>query len=244
MPRSRWGVIVWGGLAWSFLAGSLSAQQFSIQLSGDSGVNLLGGNGAPMVLAPVPGWMPTSPEQLISQARVEQDLELVDWQRQELKTVIAQVREASRKKRQDINQRLKTEMDPLKREALQGDLAKIDQDLKQELKEKMEGILLPFQRDRLTQIVAQTKINNRGAAALQSEEFAQLLDLSEAQRKELEEKQQAMQKKLQEEIQELRRKRQMEVIADVLKPSQLKKLRSVMGEDLAKLRPQKTETKD
>lgn len=238
---SRLGIIA---IAWMIVVGHSYAQQFSIQLSGGSGLNLVGQDGAPMVLAPVPGWMPTSPEQLISQARVEQDLELVDWQRQELKTVIAQVREASQKKRQDINQRLTTEMDPLKREALQGELAKIDQDLRQELRDKMEGILLPFQRERLAQIVAQTKINNRGASALQSQEFAELLDLSEEQRKDLEQKQQVMQKKLQEEIQELRRKRQMEVIEDVLKPSQLKKLRTVMGEDLAKLRPQKSEEKD
>ncbi len=215
------------------LASSVFGQGFTIQISGDSGFNLGLGDGTPLILTPAPGWMPTSPEKLVSMPRVANDLELLPTQRKELEIVIADLRKDFQAQREEYAELLRRESDPDRRERLQKELKGLGDDFKSQLRKKIGDVLLPFQRERLEQIVAQTKLNNNGSSALQSSEFAELLQLSDEQIKQLQERQRAMQEKLQEEIRELRRTRQREVIESVLSKGQFETLRKLVGDDLA-----------
>lgn len=218
-----------------FSLGNLTVGQgITLKLSGDSnlGFNLNSLEGVPLVLTTVPGWMPTAPENLVSRTRVADDLQLVPWQSEELKKVIGKVRDTHQKKRQEFVEAMKAESDPKKREKLQRLLSKNDEELKSELQDSVEDILLPFQRERLAQIVTQVKLNNNGSSALEGDEFAKALKLTDQQLKQLKKKQQAMQSQLQEEIKELRRKRQREVIESVLTKGQQASLKKLIGDEL------------
>lgn len=219
-----------------FLFPAVSSAQITLEISGESqgGTFSFGGaDGAPLVLAPVPGWMPTSPDQLLKMPRVESDLQLLPEQKEELQAKLKQLREEFRVKRDEITKEITPELSEREREKLNKELADLEQELRDEIKEAIDEVLLPFQKQRLDQIVAQSKLNNNGSGALMSEEFAKLLKLSDEQKKEFEQKQQELQKKLQEEIRDLRRKRQRELVEAVLTKEQLAKLKELIGDDLA-----------
>lgn len=219
-----------------FLAPAVGSAQITLELSGESqgGTFSFGGpDGAPLVLAPVPGYMPTAPDQLLKLPRVESDLQLLPEQKEELQAKLQKLREEFRAKRDEIAKEITPELSEREREKLNEELADLERELREEIKEAIDEVLLPFQKQRLEQIVAQSKLNNNGSGALVSEEFAKLLQLTDEQKKELEKKQQEMQKKLQEEIRDLRRKRQRELVEAVLTKEQLAKLKKLIGDDLA-----------
>jgi hypothetical protein len=215
--------------------GILSAQ-IMLELSGgnEGGTFSLGGpDGAPLVLAPVPGYMPTAPDKLLNMPRVESDLQLLPDQKKELQAKLQKLREEFRLRRDELAKEMTPDLSERERERLNKEIADLEAELREEIKLAIEETLLPFQKRRLDQIVAQSKLNNNGSNALMSEEFARLLKLTEEQKKELEKKQQEMQKKLQEEIRDLRRKRQRELVEAVLTKEQMSKLKELIGDDLA-----------
>lgn len=219
-----------------FLIPAVSSAQITLELSGESqgGTFSFGGpDGAPLVLAPVPGYMPTAPDQLLKMPRVESDLQLLPGQKEELQAKLQKLREEFRVKREEIAKEITPELSEREREQLNKELSDLELELREEIKEAIDEVLLPFQKQRLDQIVAQSKLNNNGSGTLMSEEFAKLLKLTDEQKKELEKKQQEMQKKLQEEIRDLRRKRQRELVEAVLTKEQLAKLKELTGDDLA-----------
>lgn len=223
-------------LCFFFLSPALTSAQITLELSGESqgGTFSFGGpEGAPLVLAPVPGWMPTAPEQLLRMPRVESDLQLLPEQKEELQAKLKQLREEFRMKRDEIAKQITPDLSEREREDLNKEMAELETELREEIKEAVDEVLLPFQKQRLDQIVAQSKLNNNGSGALMSEEFARLLKLTDEQKKELEKKQQELQKKLQEEIRDLRRKRQRELVEAILTKEQLAKLKELVGDDLA-----------
>ncbi len=212
------------------------AAQITLELSGDSqgGTFSFGGpDGAPLVLAPVPGYLPTAPDKLLNMPRVESDLQLLPAQKEELQAKLQKLREEFRRRREEIAKEITPELSERERERLNQEMADLETDLRDEIKLAIDDTLLPFQKRRLDQIVAQSKLNNNGSNALMSEEFARLLKLTDEQKKELEQKQQELQKKLQEEIRDLRRKRQRELVEAVLTKDQLSKLKELLGDDLA-----------
>lgn len=218
------------------LPGWLAAQEFMIQLSGAaegvySDFTSIDG-GVPMMLAPVPGYLPTEADRLLSMPRVANDLQLLPDQQQALLSRLKDIREQFRGRQQKLMEGLSSQKDPGEREKLEKQVNTLQKELKDELKSAIDEVLLPFQRQRLDQIVAQSKLNNDSHGALRSEEFAKLLELTDAQQKELEIKQKEMKQKLEEEIRELRKKRQREVIEAVLTKEQLKKLEDLVGTDL------------
>ncbi|MFM7564030.1 MAG: hypothetical protein ACKO81_13475 [Planctomycetota bacterium] len=223
-------------LCLAFLSSAICSAQITLEILGESQggtFSFESADGAPLVLAPVPGWMPTSPDQLLKMPRVESDLQLLPEQKEELQAKLKQRREEFRVKRDEIAKEITPELSERDREKLNKEMADLELELRDEIKDAIDEVLLPFQKQRLDQIVAQTKLNNNGSGALMTEEFAKLLKLSDEQKKELEQKQQELQKKLQEEIRELRRKRQRELVETVLTKEQLAKLKQLIGDDLA-----------
>lgn len=214
----------------------LTAQEFTVQIqggfSGESG-GIYGMEGMPMVLAPIPGYMPTGADQLLNMPRVASDLQLLPEQKATLKAELQKIREKYKGQREAISKELMADPPAEQLEKTQKKLEELESAMRLDIKTAIDDVLLPFQRQRLDQIVAQSKLNNDSQNALQSEEFAKLLNLTDAQKKDLEKRQQEMRQKLQDEIRELRLKRQREVVEAVLTKEQLEKLKSLIGSDLA-----------
>jgi F0F1-type ATP synthase membrane subunit b/b' len=189
-------------------------------------------DGVPMILAPVPGYMPTQPDRLLNMPRVATDLQLLPEQKEKLEAKFQELRDEFARRRDRINHQLSTEIPEQERERLNQQLAELQSRFREDIKAAIDEVLLPFQKKRLDQLVAQSRLNNDGSGALENEEFARLLQLTEEQKKALQQQQEEMQKKLQEEIVALRRKRQRELLESVLDKDQLKRLKDLIGDDL------------
>jgi hypothetical protein len=220
----------------AMLTSRMAAQEFVIQMSSGGGgdlANFGGLDGVPLVLAPVPGYMPVEADRLVSMPRVASDLQLLPDQQQSLQSGLKAIRDRFAPRREALHKQLSDAKTDGQRQEISDALGKLEQELRDEVKSAIDDVLLPFQKKRLDQIVAQSKLNNDSRNALQSEEFAKLLNLTDDQKKELDKKQEEMRAKLQEEIRELRLKRQREVLEAALTKDQQEKLKELIGNDLA-----------
>jgi hypothetical protein len=114
-----------------------ASAQFTVEISGDSqeGTFSFGGpDGAPLVLAPVPGYMPTAPDQLLKLPRVESDLQLLPEQKEELQAKLQKLRDEFRAKRDEIAKEITPELSERDREKLNGELADLERELREEIK--------------------------------------------------------------------------------------------------------------
>ncbi len=102
------------------------------------------------------------------------------------------------------------------------------------IKEKTEAglakILIPAQRERLEEIQTQISLRSAGVSALSSSRLAELLGLTDEQKKDLIESQSDYQKKLQKGIEDLKTKLQQEILKEVLSTEQIAQLEKLKGE--------------
>lgn len=168
---------------------------------------------------------------LIQREDVQQEIQLIDEQRDKLEDVVADARQRigdemrdafagmqdlSNEERQERFQEIRTRFEKLTKES--------DADLKK--------VLLPHQFDRLKQISVQQRIQQQGSSALTSGDLAETLDLTDEQREKLEQRAEEVQRELQEKIAKLRLEAR-EKMLDVLTPEQRTKLNSLMGDGFA-----------
>jgi Spy/CpxP family protein refolding chaperone len=168
---------------------------------------------------------------LAQREEVQQELQLIDEQRDKLDDVVTESRERiademremfagmqdlSNEERQARFEEIRTKFEKLNKEA-EGDLKKA---------------LLPHQFDRLKQINVQMQIQQRGADALTSGELAEAIDLTDEQQEKLQERAAEVQQELQEKIAKLRLEARNKLL-DVLTPEQRAKLQSLTGDGFA-----------
>jgi Spy/CpxP family protein refolding chaperone len=101
--------------------------------------------------------------------------------------------------------------------------------LNADLEKRLKKVLLPHQFDRLKQIDLQSRLQQRGAAALTTGELAEALNLTEEQRKKLEQRAEEVQQELREQIRQLQIEARNKIF-DVLTTEQRAKLESMMGD--------------
>ena len=158
--------------------------------------------------------------------QVEKELDLADYQREKIKelreTITAEMRTGYAKLRDfPREERTKKYYEQLNELSLDVD-------------KRLQKILLPHQRDRLKQVSLQLSMRYRGTAhALGQSELSEALGISEEQQNQLKEKRGEMNKKLQQEYQRLRKEAQQELLEEILTRRQLRKLKELMGDDLA-----------
>jgi len=115
---------------------------------------------------------------LLMNTQVQDELQMVDDQREKCRQVIDSMRDRMR----DAFSGLQDVPQEDRREAMQSRIAEIQK----ELEADCDKVLLPHQRDRLEQIVLQQQIQRSGAAgALTSESVTEALGLTEAQKEQL-----------------------------------------------------------
>jgi Spy/CpxP family protein refolding chaperone len=162
---------------------------------------------------------------------VQQELQLVDEQQEELTAVAEEIRNEMRDEMRDMFTQMRDLSDEERRERFDEIRARLEE-ANADAEKRLEKVLLPHQFERLKQIDLQSRLQQRGAAALTSGELAKTLNLTDAQREKLEQRAEEVQQEMQEKIQQLRVEARNKML-DVLTAEQRAKLESLMGNDFA-----------
>ena len=103
-------------------------------------------------------------------------------------------------------------------------------DMQAKMKEDVDDILLPQQKDRLAQIQFQSQMRRGGqTGSLTSDAVVEALDISEEQLEEMRKKQEEVREELTKKIQEATEEARKEILS-VLSPAQRKKYEELMGQ--------------
>lgn len=170
-----------------------------------------------------PGMAGTDPFSMLSMDGIQQEIELVDDQKQQLDEV-----------RRDFASRIKDAMSSIHEDGgLSGDkgreIAERFEQLKQEQQAAMRDVLLPHQVERLEQIAVQQRMKTAGASGLLADKkIAEALGISEEQQKEIKSRAEELSKELQRKIEALREETREELL-QTLTAEQREKLQKMMG---------------
>jgi Spy/CpxP family protein refolding chaperone len=162
---------------------------------------------------------------LLRMSQVQKELELVKDQQDKLRKIEEEMRGSMRE--------LFSGLRDLSEEDRRKKFAEIREKMTKQrevMQKKVDGILLPHQRDRLKQISLQMRMQRSGATStLTSDTVTEALGITEAQKKKLAEVRKEVEKQLQEDIAKARENARKKIF-DVLTPEQRKKLEKLTGE--------------
>src|SRR4051812_34791137 len=122
---------------------------------------------------------------LIGRDEVQQELQLVDEQKDKVRGITDEMRNKVRDQMRDVFGQMQNLSDD-ERRAKFGEIRTKMEAMTAETEKQLEKVLLPHQLDRLKQIDLQTKVQTRGASALTGGDVAKALNLTDEQREKLE----------------------------------------------------------
>ena len=166
---------------------------------------------------------------LIMRDDVQEELQLVNDQREKVEAAVDDARQQMRDEMRDMFSQMRDLSDEQRRERF-GEIRARMESLNKDLEARLKNVLLPHQFERLKQIDVQARIQQRGASALTSGELADAINLTDEQRQRLEQRAEEVQQELQQKIAELRQEARNKML-DVLTPEQRAKLDELMGSE-------------
>jgi Spy/CpxP family protein refolding chaperone len=171
---------------------------------------------------------------LVQRPEIQQELQLIDEQRDKVDEVVADARDriGSEMRTMFADMGNINELGEQERQARFDEIRTKFEKLNKEFEGDLKKALLPYQFDRLKQIGVQQRVQTQGATALSSGELAEALNLTDEQREKLEKRSAEVQQELQEKIAQLRLEARNKML-DVLTPEQRTKLNSMMGDAFA-----------
>jgi Spy/CpxP family protein refolding chaperone len=164
---------------------------------------------------------------LAMRPEVQQELQLVDEQKDKIQGITDDMRNKVRDQMRDVFSQMQN-LSPEERRAKFGEIRQKFDTITADYEKQLDKVLLPQQLDRLKQIDLQSKIQQRGAEALTSGDVAKALNLTDEQRQKLEQRAAEVEKDLQAKISQLRADARKKMI-DVLTPEQQAQLEKLMG---------------
>ncbi len=170
-----------------------------------------------------PGMAGTDPFSMLQMGNIQEEIELVDDQKNQLDEV-----------RRDFASRIKEAMSSIHEDGgITGDkgreIAERFEKLQQEQQAAMREVLLPHQVERLEQIAVQQRMKMAGASGLLADnKIAEALGISDEQQKEIKAKAEELAKELQRKIEALRAETREELL-QTLTAEQREKLQKMMG---------------
>ena len=181
------------------------------------------GDGGSYFLGTDIGMMGADPWSIVNNPQIQQELELVDEQKQQLRDL-----------QKEYQKQLSERMQEFTKGGFDPESGKRIKDLFSEMRDTMQtrmgDILLPHQMDRLNQVSVQMEMRNRGDAnALMGKRLAEMLGIDEEQKKRIEERSEEIKKKLEEKIAKLKDEAKQELL-DELTSTQRKKLKELTGD--------------
>ncbi|MEX0643319.1 MAG: hypothetical protein WD468_11490 [Pirellulales bacterium] len=168
---------------------------------------------------------------LVQREDVQQELQLIDEQRDKVDDVIADARQRIGDEMRDMFAEMRDLSDE-ERQARFGEIRTRFEKFSQEADADLKKVLLPHQIERLKQIDVQQRIQQQGANALTAGDLADALNLTDDQRDKLEQRANEVRQELQEKIAKLRLEARDKML-DVLTSEQRAKLDSLMGDAFA-----------
>ncbi len=200
------------------------------------------------------------PSSLLNWGNVQQELELIDEQREKIRDAQRHMQEKTQKHFAEMREQRQQRMRELQEQ--RGNNAgtsapggsnpgpaggfvprlveppadfqktqEIMKQLREELKEKVDDVLLPHQRKRLEEISLRMKMKRHGTSgSLVNTELAKTLDIDDAQKERIRRKAIEVQQRLEEDIAKLREEAREEIL-DELSPRQKQQLKDMIGAD-------------
>jgi Spy/CpxP family protein refolding chaperone len=165
---------------------------------------------------------------LVARDEVQQELQLVDEQKDKVRSITDGVRTKLRDQLRDVFTQMRDLSDE-ERRAKFGEIRTKIEAVNADTEKELEKVLLPHQLERLKQIDLQSKIQTRGASALTSGDVAKALNLTDEQREKLEKRAAEVQEELQTKIKQLQADARKKML-DVLTPDQQAQLEKMMGQ--------------
>ena len=178
------------------------------------------------------GWGGTSALQLLSNERVQQELELVDDQMEIVEQLQQEQRESMREMFSGMRDRFR-EMDADERESTMAEIREKMTASNKEYQQRVYEELLPHQVDRLKQLVLQNENSSRRGGGITggqlSENLVEELGITEEQIEKMKKKADEVRQKLEKKMAQLRSQAEDEILA-VLDTAQREKYRKLVGE--------------
>jgi hypothetical protein len=203
-----------------------------------------GGGATPIMTSRIAGYggatyVPEDVTQMLSLPQFAKELQLTDSQQKELLKIRQKSQEATQKMWQEMRQ-----------PAGNGGVRQFDaatwqktRDAQQKARENAEkstlAVLNGEQKDRLKQIRVQLALRNRGVTSLGASGgvFGDAINLTDEQKKKLQEKQREIRQELQKMMAELKEEMEQEALDEVLTDSQLATLKKLRGDHYEIKRP-------
>jgi Spy/CpxP family protein refolding chaperone len=165
---------------------------------------------------------------LLMREDVQQEIQLVDEQRDKVMTVAEDVRDKMREEMRGMFEQMRELSDDERRERFGEIRSKMEQ-MNADVETQLKKALLPHQLQRLKQIDLQVRMQSRGEGGLSSRAVADALELSDDQREKLEQRAEEVRRELQEKIRQAQAEAR-EKMLDVLTPEQKAKLEELTGD--------------
>jgi Spy/CpxP family protein refolding chaperone len=165
---------------------------------------------------------------LVTREEVQQELQLVDEQREKVETLVEDSQDQIREEMREMFSQMRDLSDDERRERF-GEIRERMESMNEELEGKLKEVLLPHQYERLKQIDFQQRVQRGGAASLSSGELGEALNLTDEQREKLEQRAEEVREEMQEKIRQLQTEAR-EKMLDVLTTEQRAKLNELMGD--------------
>ncbi len=165
---------------------------------------------------------------IITREDVQQEIQLVDEQRNKVMDVVDEARDEMRNEMRSMFEEMRDLSEEERRERF-GEIREKMEKMNSDVESKLKKALLPHQLERLKQIELQTRMQQRGEGGLSSRAIADALDLTEEQREKLEKRAEEVRAELQDQIREAQAKAR-EKLLDVLTPAQKAKFEELMGD--------------
>jgi len=165
---------------------------------------------------------------LLARDEVQQELQLVDEQKDKVRTLTEDIRSKAGSQIRDMFSQMR-DLSEEERRAKFGEIRAKFEEINADAEKQLAKELLPHQLERLKQIDLQTKIRYRGSDALTSGDVAKALNLTDEQRDKLEKRAAEVQQELQAQIRQLQADARKKML-DVLTPDQRAQLDKLMGQ--------------
>lgn len=171
--------------------------------------------------------------EVLMDENVRKELDIVDDQVTKIRAVGDKMREEMREMFSGMR-----DLSDEDRQAKFAELREKMQARTQSMQKEIDEILLPQQRDRLKQVMLQSRIRNQGTSnALASDEIAKELDITDEQKQKLREAAEQAQTEMRQKMEKLRDEAEQKVLS-VLTPAQQDKLKKLIGSKIEFSQPQ------
>jgi Spy/CpxP family protein refolding chaperone len=161
---------------------------------------------------------------------VQQELQLVDEQKDKVRGIADEMRNKVRDEMRGMFEQMRDLSDD-ERRAKFGEIRDKFEAINADMEKELDKVLLPHQVERLKQIDLQNKIRQQGASALTGGDIAKALNLTDEQREKLEKRAAEVREELQTKIRQLQLEARDKML-DVLTPDQQAQLKKLMGDPI------------